>query len=65
MARDDRATGNLPVGTRVQVRNRFDGAWSSGFEVHGAAGDGYLVRRVSDARVIPTPFDPGDLRPRS
>jgi hypothetical protein len=57
--------GRLPVGTPVQVRNHFDRAWSSGFEVadDGAPEEGYRVRRRSDRTVLPAPFGIGELRP--
>ncbi len=52
-------------GTRVQVRNRFDGSWVSGFEVADAGNEqtSYGVRRRSDRVVLPSRFDPGDVRP--
>lgn len=55
-------------GTRVQVRNRFDGNWSPApFEVAEtieAAPDAmrYRIRRLSDGFVLPTDFQPTDLR---
>ena len=52
----------LVKGTRVQVRNQFDGAWARGFEVHGSQQGRYLVRRLSDQRVLPATFSPPDLR---
>ena len=48
--------------TRVQVRNKFDGRWATGFEVIAATGDGYRIRRLSDGGELPLLFAPGDLR---
>ena len=53
----------LPTGTRVDVRNRFVGAWSHGFEVAEQVGAGYRVRRLSDDSVLPDVFATEDLRP--
>ena len=54
-------------GTSVQVRNRFDRAWVSGFEVaerrQGAAGPRYRLRRQSDRILLPVAFTEGELRP--
>lgn len=55
----------LTKGTRVQVRNRFDGSWARGFEVYQSRRNGYLLRRVSDRHVLPTTFAPPDLRQES
>jgi len=59
----------LPPGSRVEVRNRFDGSWSTGFEVaetlpppKGGAPGGYRVRRVTDDAVLNATFRPDDLR---
>jgi hypothetical protein len=68
------APHHLVPGARVEVRNRFDGSWSTGFEVAeaiaaGAEGDdagrepaAYRVRRVADAAVLNGTFRPDDLR---
>ena len=53
----------LPTGTRVQVRNRLDRRWSSGFEVDVPTDDGYRLRRVSDNAVLPAAFPPAEVRP--
>jgi hypothetical protein len=55
-------------GCRVEVRTRFDGRWSSGFEIESAeVGDEgevrYRVRRCSDDYVLPALFASQDLRP--
>jgi hypothetical protein len=53
----------LPGGARVQVRSRFDGDWTSGFQVFAAQADGrYLVRRLSDRSMLPIAFAESDLR---
>ncbi|HZM38435.1 MAG TPA: hypothetical protein VFB94_04935 [Acidimicrobiales bacterium] len=59
----------LPAGERVEVRNRFDGSWSTGFEVAEAlpppetdAPGAYRVRRVADHAVLNAVFRPDDLR---
>jgi hypothetical protein len=46
----------LPIGVRVEIRNRFDGAWASGFEVVRPQSNGYVVRRLSDGAVLPVTF---------
>jgi len=58
----------IAPGTRVQVRNRFDGAWSSSpFEVAEALEPGpdvvrYRLRRLSDGVVLPADFVGDDIR---
>jgi len=47
---------------RVEVRNHFDGAWSSGFEVDARRPDGYSLRRLSDRVVLPRIFTACDIR---
>jgi hypothetical protein len=60
---------SLTPGTRVQVRNRFDGGWSpSPFEVAEAIDPTpsgmqmYRVRRLSDGVVLPADFGDDDVR---
>jgi len=53
-------------GTRVEVRSRFEAAWSRGFEVAervelGSAAR-YKLRRRSDGSILPVLFDETDLR---
>jgi hypothetical protein len=54
------------AGTPVEVRNRFDRSWSSGFEVAEESNDGdvrtYRLRRRSDRAVLPAAFPSGELR---
>ena len=53
----------LARGTRVQVRNQFDGSWCSGFEVCGVRKGGrYQLRRLSDGSVLPVGFAADDVR---
>ena len=58
----DISEGRLPDGTRVDVRNRFVGTWSHGFEVAEHVGTGYRVRRLSDNSVLPDVFPIDDVR---
>ena len=53
----------LPQGTPVQVRDRFEFAFRSGFEVSEATGAGYRLRRRSDGVELPVEFAPRDVRP--
>ena len=59
-----KATSNdtLTAGTAVDVRSRYVGAWSSGFEVAEPVRDGYRIRRVSDGSVLPDVFTDDDVR---
>jgi len=52
----------LPPGTAVEIRRRLDGQWARGFEVIGAADDGYRVRRLSDGQELPVVIAADDLR---
>ncbi len=53
----------LPVGTKVEVRRRFDQHWARGFEVAGYVGDDlYQLRRLSDGEVLPVAFTAESLR---
>ena len=52
-------------GTRVEVRSRFESAWSRGFEVAervDAVRPRYKLRRRSDGSILPVLFDEDDLR---
>jgi hypothetical protein len=56
-----------PTGTGVEVRNRYDGRWSAGFEIADIERDllsspGYRLRRRSDHAVLPAVFDASQLR---
>lgn len=49
-------SGRLSVGERVEVRRRYDGAYTTGFAVAGVESGRVLVRRCSDDTVVPTSF---------
>jgi len=55
-------------GTRVEVRNRFDGSWSAGFLIEDAVPDDtgrvrtVTVTRASDGMVLPQPFPVSEVR---
>ena len=68
---DENSGRPLPPGTEVEVRNRFNGDWASGFEVAdvvaGAIGprpDEYWLRRLSDGTKLGPSFSPSDIRLR-
>lgn len=52
----------LKPGTRVEVRNRFHGGWSLGFEIAELDDDGYRVRRLSDGSLLPVALSRADVR---
>ncbi|HEV7888002.1 MAG TPA: hypothetical protein VGO92_10620 [Acidimicrobiales bacterium] len=52
----------LKPGTRVEVRSRFDGRWSRGFEVAQVLDHAYKLKRMSDGSVLPTDFEEQDVR---
>lgn len=51
----------LTVGTRVEVRNRFESSFCPGFEITDVA-DGYRVRRMSDGVQLPATFGWDEIR---
>jgi hypothetical protein len=53
----------LPQGTPVQVRDRFEFAFRSGFEVSSLTPAGYRLRRRSDGVELPIDFASTDVRP--
>ena len=53
----------IPVGTRVEVRSRFIGTWSRGFEIAEHRDNCYGIKRLSDGSLLPDGFDPSDVRP--
>lgn len=60
-----RSHESLRAGTAVDVRSRFVGDWSRGFEVAERVDDhGYRVRRLSDGTVLPDVFDDNEVRPQ-
>ena len=60
----DQPTGErvLEPGTKVEVRDGFEGFWHRGFVVEEVTPDGYLVRRTSDDSVLPTPLTRAAVR---
>lgn len=56
----------MEPGVRVEVRSRFEGHWSRGFELHETVDENgltrYRIRRRSDGTVLPTLFDDDDVR---
>jgi hypothetical protein len=52
----------LRPGTAVEVRSRFDGSWSIGFEVADVEEAGYIIRRMSDGSLLPVPLPLDDVR---
>jgi hypothetical protein len=52
----------LAAGTKVDVRNRFQGTWVRGFEVAEVTDGGYHIRRLSDGSVLPELFARNDVR---
>ena len=63
MAPDNIDTTWLPQGTPVQVRDRFEFAFRSGFEVSETTAAGYRLRRRSDGMELPAEFPVKDVRP--
>jgi hypothetical protein len=55
----------LRIGAAVDVRCRFVGEWSEGFEVVERVEDGYRIRRLSDGSTLPDVFGFDDVRARS
>ncbi len=53
----------IPIGVRVELRNRFDDRWIRGFAV-AVCGDGeFQLRRLSDGHVLPAWFPATSVRP--
>ena len=49
-------------GTRVEVRQRFDGRWARGFIVVSHGDDGYRLKRPSDGSTLPVAIPSADVR---
>ncbi len=47
---------DFAVGTDVEVRDRFRGTWSHGFQIAGVSDGDYTVRRCSDRYILPATF---------
>jgi hypothetical protein len=56
----------MDLGSRVEVRARFDQRWARGFElvevVNDEGEDRYRIRRRSDGSVLPALFIDDDIR---
>lgn len=52
----------FPIGTDVEVRDRFCASWQRGFEVADTLQHGYQVRRRSDGYVLPLDFAAEEVR---
>ena len=52
----------MDPGTKVEVLTRFEHGWSRGFEVAEIVDGRYRVRRLSDGSILPTDFDPDEVR---
>lgn len=61
--REARSDEALQPGTRVEVRSRFDGSWTRGFEVSACSDKGYTLVRLSDGAVLNALFAAEDIRP--
>jgi hypothetical protein len=54
----------LMPGTQVEVLNRYQHSWSTGFEVAEVDQRGYRLRRRSDGYVLPVVMPAGRVRLR-
>jgi len=61
-APDPNARSPIAPGTKVDVRNRYQGTWVRGFEVAEVADSGYRIRRLSDGSVLGELFSRDDVR---
>jgi len=61
-APDPHARSPLTPGTKVDVRNRYQGTWVRGFEVAEVVQDGYRIRRMSDGSTLGELFARDDVR---
>ncbi len=61
-APDPNARSPLVPGTKVEVRNRFQGTWVRGFEIAEVTADGYRIRRLSDGSTLGELFSRDDVR---
>ena len=59
---DLNARSPLAPGTRVDVRNRYQGTWTRGFEVAEFTEAGYRIRRLSDGSILGELFSRDDVR---
>lgn len=52
----------LAPGTKVDVRNRYQGTWVRGFEIAEVLPDGFRIRRLSDGSILGDLFSRDDVR---
>lgn len=53
---------DLRPGERVDVRSRFVGSWTRGFEIAERLEAGYRLRRLSDGSILPEPVGFDEVR---
>jgi hypothetical protein len=53
---------HIAEGTEVEVRNRFTGEWSVGFEVVTVLHGTFQVRRLRDRAILPVSFGDREVR---
>jgi hypothetical protein len=56
------ADNDVMTGTQVEVKARFDGTWSKGFQIAEIEDEGYRIRRMTDGSVLPTVFNRNEVR---
>ncbi len=61
-ALEAQARSRLVPGSKVDVRNRFQGTWVRGFEVAEVTSQGFRIRRLSDGTTLPDLFSRDDVR---
>lgn len=52
----------LEPGTRVEVRDAYEGSWNRGFTVVEVVDGGYRVRRQSDGSILPAVLPASSVR---
>ncbi|WCO68330.1 hypothetical protein PO878_06260 [Iamia majanohamensis] len=62
MAEERSGARELAPGTRVEVRDGFEGHWNRGFVVESVTDEGYSVRRTSDDTVLARPLPRAAVR---
>ncbi len=62
MAEQGASTRDLEPGTRVEVRDAFEGHWNKGFVIESVTAEGYAVRRASDNTVLARPLPRSAVR---
>jgi hypothetical protein len=61
-ATDRNVRSPLTPGTKVDVRNRYQGTWVRGFEIAEVTTHGYRIRRMSDGSTLGDLFSRDDVR---